>query len=143
MLGSSQYAGNIIGSLVASYLFERIGSKQTLVLFYLGNIASLLMFVASNNFMILVSSRIAIGFFKVLLMIFIPVWGDAFGDEKQKSKWMTLYMITAPFGVVIGYSLTAIFMKFSTWYYAFYFEIVMFAPFFLYHLSTPEKYSNL
>lgn len=112
-------------------------------MFYLGNIISLLMFVSSSKFLVLVASRILIGFFKILLMIFIPVWGDAFGDEKQKSKWMTLYMITAPMGVVIGYSLTAVFMKFSTWYYAFFFEIVLFVPFTLYHLYTPEKYSNL
>jgi hypothetical protein len=38
----------------------------------------------------------------------MPVWIDIFGNEIQKSKWLTLNLLSAPLGIVSGYILCAV-----------------------------------
>jgi len=50
----------------------------------------------------------------------MPVWADAFGDEIQKSNWLTYLLISNPLGVVLGYGLCAAFQENIGWRWAFY-----------------------
>jgi len=50
----------------------------------------------------------------------MPVWADAFGDEIQKSNWLTYLLISNPLGEVLGYGLCAAFQENIGWRWAFY-----------------------
>ena len=39
----------------------------------------------------------------------MPVWADAFANEKQKSVWLTFLILASPLGVVSGFIMTSVF----------------------------------
>ena len=69
----------------------------------------------------------------------MPVWADAFGNEVQKSTWLTYLIISNPIGVVLGYILCAT----AGWKAAFYIQSVFLFPCFLSLLFTPNKYLDI
>lgn len=50
----------------------------------------------------------------------MPVWADAFGNETQKSKWLTYQLISSPLGVIMGYGMAAALQDNIGWRWAFY-----------------------
>ena len=120
MLGSIVFVGLIFGSIAASGLFSQgAWIKPTLVLALLLNSICLYVFTLSNSFYFMVFVRGAIGFFQVFVCIYMPVWVDTFGSESQKSIWLTINMLAAPLGVVLGYTLTYYMNKYQTWEWSF------------------------
>jgi hypothetical protein len=37
----------------------------------------------------------------------MPVWADAFANEKQKSIWLSFLILASPLGVVFGFAVTS------------------------------------
>lgn len=50
----------------------------------------------------------------------MPVWADAYGNEKQKSAWLTILLLASPVGVVLGYTLTYYMIENLSWEWSFY-----------------------
>jgi hypothetical protein len=49
------------------------------------------------------------GFFQVFISVYMLVWADTFAkDEKQKTAWIPILILTTPVGVVIGFTLASI-----------------------------------
>jgi len=65
---------------------------------------------------------------------------DTFGDDKHKSLWLSLLLLAAPIGVVIGYSLTAIMIENLTWHWIFYLQTVIMVPVIFAFMFTDNKY---
>jgi MFS family permease len=63
LLGSLVYVGLTIGSVVSSWVFDKINPKYILSIALLLNIASLIIFPLTNYFYLLVISRTLVGFF--------------------------------------------------------------------------------
>ena len=40
-------------------------------------------------------------------MIYSPIWVDQYSPRKRKTIFMAIQQVASPFGVVLGYSLTA------------------------------------
>ena len=57
--------------------------KMILVTCMLLNILSLIGFTLTTNYALLLVCRILTGVFQIFFGIFMPVWADVFGDEKQ------------------------------------------------------------
>jgi MFS family permease len=108
VLGSMVFMGLMSGSLVSGYMFTKYQCKK-LILFSLAMIAvGIVMFtLAGTNKTLLIVSRLISGFFQVFLVVYYPVWVDYFADNK-KTQWLTYLQIGVPFGVFMGYGLTAV-----------------------------------
>ena len=108
VLGSMVFMGLMSGSLVSGYMFTKYQCKK-LILFSLGMISlGITMFTfAGTNKALLITSRLISGFFQVFLVVYYPVWVDYFAGDK-KTQWLTYLQIGVPFGVFMGYGLTAV-----------------------------------
>jgi predicted MFS family arabinose efflux permease len=144
ILGSVVYAGLTLGSAWATIIFNR-GEwiKPALAISLFMNSVCLYAFTVSNNFFISCLVRGLIGFFQVFVCIFYPVWADAYGNEKQKSIWLTVLLLASPIGVVMGYTLTFYMQKYLSWEWSFYIQAIAILPCAGCFLITPSKYINI
>jgi MFS family permease len=73
------------------------------------------------------------------------VFTDAFANsEQQKTTWMSLFLLSAPVGVLLGYILTTSLIGHGVdWEYAFYIQVMCAVPCILFFLVLPLKYVNL
>jgi predicted MFS family arabinose efflux permease len=70
------YAGLLMGSVVSALVFDRYATKQIIVSTLLCYILSLSFILLSRNMFILAASRLAVGLFQVIIVIYLPVWVD-------------------------------------------------------------------
>ena len=73
----------------------------------------------------------------------MPVYADVFGDEVQKSRWLTYLIISNPLGVVMGYGMCAAFLENIGWRWAFYIQSMLLVPSFLVLFTMPRKYVDV
>lgn len=73
----------------------------------------------------------------------MPVWADAFGNEKEKSQWLTYQLISSPLGVIMGYGLAAALQNNIGWRWAFYIQSFLLLPSMIGLMFTPPKYFDL
>ena len=79
----------------------------------------------------------------------MPVWVDTFGNEKQKSAWMTIYLLAAPLGIVFGYAMTAIFIQLTDvndifgWKWSFWSQVGLLTINISLFAGTPSKYFDI
>ena len=108
-LGSVVYGGIVIGSVVATGIFQRSTWIKPLIVLTLAlNSGSLFIFTLTTNFYIMAVLRFFIGFFQVFICIYMPVWADTFANsEKQKAAWLTFLIMASPLGIFIGFSMTS------------------------------------
>mmetsp|Transcript_31416 Transcript_31416/g.39001 ORF Transcript_31416/g.39001 Transcript_31416/m.39001 type:complete len:148 (+) Transcript_31416:257-700(+) len=107
-LGSIVFFGLTLGSLSASFVYQRFSAKAVLLTVLIANAISLLLFTAGKAFALLFLSRFLTGFFQVFISIYYPVWADCYGaSEKQKTTWMSILLFSSSTGVLIGYIATS------------------------------------
>ena len=122
-LGSVVYGGIVIGSLCCSVVFSNAKLIKPCIVLTLGlNGVALFGFTLTKSFTLDAFLRLAIGFFQVFICIYMPVWADTFArDEKQKSAWITFLILATPLGIVIGFSISSLFVqRGQPWQYSFY-----------------------
>ena len=82
-IGSIVYAGMTLGSTVVIVVFQKASLIKPSLVFSLGCNAGLIyLFGISNEFIIDAGLRFMIGFCQVFVCIYMPVWADAFANEK-------------------------------------------------------------
>lgn len=108
-LGSVVYGGIVVGSVVATGIFQRSTWIKPLIILTLSlNSGALFLFTLLNNFYVMAILRFFIGFFQVFICIYMPVWADTFANsEKQKAAWLTFLIMAAPLGIFLGFTLTS------------------------------------
>jgi len=111
LLGSIVYVGLLLGSFSAPPSFHHLPAKLIILICMLANAGSLLLFTLTDHFFWLCIARLAVGFFQVFLCIYFPVWVDVFASTKSKTIWLTILQASVPFGIVIGYAMTALFVN--------------------------------
>ena len=107
------------------------------------NVGTLILFTMTSSYTALVMCRMFTGLFQVYFCIYLPVWADVFGNEKQKSNWVTYLLISSPLGVITGYIMCAVFQENIGWRYAFYIQSVLLIPVLFLIVSTPERYMDI
>lgn len=109
VLGSMVFTGLMSGSLISGYLFTIYSCKKLILISLVMIILSVTSFcIFSHIRFLLILSRLVCGFFQVFLVVYYPVWVDFFAEEK-KTIWLTYLQIGVPFGVFLGYGITAMF----------------------------------
>ena len=107
-------------------------------------IGSILFPVFDKNKILMGLARFVSGFFQVFLVIYFPVWVDAFGDEK-KTIWLTYLQLAVVLGLVIGYIFTAMFnmansyFPWISWRYSFYMQALLLSVCFVVFLKTDQR----
>ena len=81
-LGSVVFIGLTLGSICASFTYQKFNSKHVLVAVLMANAVSMACFTISSNYAILVTSRFFTGFFQVFVSIYYPVWADSYGTSE-------------------------------------------------------------
>jgi predicted MFS family arabinose efflux permease len=84
------------------------------------NIFTLILFTLTDSYIVLIVCRGCTGLFQVFFCIYFPVWADVFGNEKERSQWLTYLLIASPLGVLMGYGMAAMFLDNVGWRWAFY-----------------------
>lgn len=110
-LGSVVYVGLLLGSLLCGKCLQIYDSKRVIGFSLLGNLSSLLLFLASSNFWILCLSRTLVGCFQAFLVIYCPLWSNLHGAE-QKTRWIMFLQLGVAAGTFTGYAITAFFVRF-------------------------------
>mmetsp|Transcript_23060 Transcript_23060/g.35690 ORF Transcript_23060/g.35690 Transcript_23060/m.35690 type:complete len:129 (-) Transcript_23060:877-1263(-) len=107
------------------------------------NIGTLILFTLTTWFPLLAFCRMCTGLFQVFFCIYFPVWADVYGDELQKSKWLTYLLIASPLGVIMGYGLCASFLNNIGWRWAFYVQSFLLMPSLIGIFMTSSKYIDV
>lgn len=138
VLGSVVYLGQTIGSAMATGMLQSCNPKYILGTCLFLNIGTLLIFTQTKIYVLLIFCRMCTGLFQVFFAIYFPVWADVYGDEKQKSTWLTYLLIASPLGVIMGYGMSAVFLdtKYG-WRMAFYIQSIMLLPSLIGIILTP------
>lgn len=110
LLGSVVYLGQTVGAALSSVVLQYCNPKKVLGTCLFFNVVSLIVFTVTENFTILMICRMCTGLFQIIFAIFMPVWADVYGNEVQKSRWITYLIVSNPLGVVMGYGLCAGFL---------------------------------
>ena len=81
-----------------------------------GNGIGLYLFSLSSDYLTLCFARWLSGFNQIFIIIYIPLFIDAFSKPEVKSVWMSGVLLGPPLGVIFGYGLTAFTIaRFSSW----------------------------
>ena len=146
ILGSIVYGGLTLGAGVATGVFSKPKLiKPALVLSLMLNSVCIGLFTLIPNFYFMASLRFGIGFFQVFICIYMPVWADAFANEKQKSVWLTFLILASPLGIVGGFTMTSYMVSppINNWKWSFYVQGMCLIPCFTAFLLTPRKYLDI
>lgn len=76
LLATGLYIGNVTGSLLCPFLFAKLNAKHILVVAAILNALTVAVFTFIDDYWIIFGSRIAVGFFQVMFVIYFPVWID-------------------------------------------------------------------
>ena len=74
---------------------------------------------------------------------FGPVWVDRFAPEKYKSIYLTFWLLGTPLGVVFGYGLTFVCIKYLTWRWAYYIQLILAVPLTASFLCFSSDYTDV
>lgn len=71
------------------------------------------------------------------------MWADLFGNEEQKSSWLSILIVSSPLGNILGYVLSASIQDGIGWRWSFYIQAILMGPIALGIFVMPAKYMDL
>ena len=128
---------------MSTVVLQKFSPKWVLASCLTLNVVSLLVFTMTKEYLVLVLCRIATGLFQVYFCIFLPVWADIYGNETQKSTWLTYLLISNPVGVILGYIICASIQNSIGWRWAFYIQSIMIFPCIVAIMLAPPEYMDI
>lgn len=107
ILGGIVYVGIAVGAPMSSFLFSRYGSKKTLIASIVINAVIMLVFgaIPTNATFLLIVTRFFMGVTQASLVVYGPVWVDAFGRKDKQTQWFAWLQLTVSIGIMFGYLL--------------------------------------
>lgn len=77
-------------------------------------------FSIATNFELIFFSRVCVGLFLSVFIIFFPVWIDSCAPPKSQSLWISFYFLTEELGIVVGYGVAIVCKEvLKTWTWSF------------------------
>ena len=101
------FLGISCGGIFSANIVGKVSWKTILLISLLGNGIGLFLYGCFSEYYTLGFGRWLSGFNQVFLLVFIPIYIDAFADKKSKPLWMSAAMIASPIGTLLGFGLTA------------------------------------
>lgn len=120
LLETGMYIGIVTGSVIMPFLFNIISPKLLIIGATILNAASVAVFSITDNYWAIFASRILVGLFISVFIIYFPVWIDQCAPQKSQAMWISMYFLTEDLGIVIGYGVAVLFLKFlDSWKWSF------------------------
>lgn len=76
LLTAALYVGNVVGSLITPKILTLVKPKTAIVVAAVLNALAVGVFSITKNFWIIFVSRMLVGLFQVVFVIYFPVWID-------------------------------------------------------------------
>ena len=105
LISSSIYIGNVLGCLIFPLLLSKSTAKPVVVWASLLNALSVGVFSLTDLYWALIASRVLAGLSQVVFVIYFPVWIDLCSPEKQKTMLISVFYLSVPLGLVMGFGL--------------------------------------
>ena len=88
-------------------MFSRYGSKVTLISSVVFNAIIMLIFgaIPTHATFLLITTRFFMGVTQASLVVYGPVWVDAFGRKDKQTQWFAWLQLTVSIGIMFGYLL--------------------------------------
>ncbi|KJP88644.1 hypothetical protein AK88_01724 [Plasmodium fragile] len=160
LLGSLVYFGLIIGTIIASVLFELLTAKLLITISTLLLSISLYVFSHANCITFMYISRFINGLCQAIPVVYLPVWVDEFSPHEKATQWMSYIQLASIGGTVFGYFLGGVLSNSSysygrnnpplpnatfvtTWRSPFLIQAFLLVPLFLIMLFIPSDMINI
>jgi predicted MFS family arabinose efflux permease len=76
LLETGMYIGIVIGSVLCPFLFAKLSPKPLIIIACILNACSVSVFSLTTSFWLIFASRILVGLFLSVFIIYFPVWID-------------------------------------------------------------------
>ena len=106
LLSAAIYIGNVVGSLITPKVLTLVKPKTAIVFAAVMNALAVGVFSITKNYWIIFGSRLLVGLFQVVFVIFFPVWIDLCSPPEKQTLWISFFFLAVPIGVVMGYAIT-------------------------------------
>ncbi|CRG99371.1 sugar transporter, putative [Plasmodium relictum] len=160
LLGSLVYFGLIIGTIIASVLFELLSAKLLVTISIILLSISLYIFSHANCIAFMYISRFVNGLCQAIPVVYLPVWVDQFSPDEKATQWMSYIQLASIGGTVFGYFLGGILSNnnnshhqndsifsnlslFTTWRSPFLIQAFLLLPIFLIMIFVPSDKINI
>lgn len=141
LIATGLYIGNVAGSIVTPLIFAKLNTKLIIVVSAIFNALAVSVFALVTNYWVIFSSRILVGFFQVMFVIYFPVWIDICAPPEKQTMWISFFFLTVPIGIILGYGLTVFFTTFTDYQYTFLVQTaLMLVPISLLFAIIPARY---
>ncbi|KEG10067.1 putative transporter protein [Trypanosoma grayi] len=129
-LSSSVFLGNILGCPLSGNLFTRYSAKAVLVWSLVLHTVFTFIFATLTDYTVALFCRFLIGITLSFVIVYTPVWVDAFAPRDRQSVWMASHNAGVPLGIMIGYSFGAFLPSYTNinWEWAFYIKCIITVP---------------
>ena len=109
-LGSLVYLGTAAGALFLSFVYNIINRKYILMVGFLLSGVWVYSFTVWKNYLFLSINRFLTGFFQSLVSVYLPIWIDQYSPDSTSTILMSLFQLSSPIGLILGYIITVIFI---------------------------------
>lgn len=109
-LGTAIYIGPIFGSLVASFIIDKLPYKLT---FFVNTLLIAVAFFSlrlTSNYGLLMAARFLSGFGQGFLNIICILWIEAYTVKEKKATWVAVYQAAPALGLITAYIVCALFV---------------------------------
>jgi len=141
LLSAGLYLGNVIGSLITPKLLLVMKAKTALVSASILNAIAVGVFSITKMYWVIFASRVLVGLFQVVFVIFFPVWIDLCSPPSKQAMWISFFFLMVPVAVVVGYGITLGLSSFTDYRWGFLAQtVLMIVPITVCFISIPDYY---
>ena len=135
-LGSQVFVGTTVGGILAGFTYQKLNAKYIQVLMMLLTAFFMLVFPYTFGWWVYLC-RFVTGFCQAFLTVYYTVWIDLFSPPSASTIWITILQLTAPIGIITGYTLTSLVGE--NWTYSFYIQGALYIPCALFLMLFPNR----
>ena len=141
LISAGVFLGNVAGSLLTPKLLTLMKPKTAIVAAAILNALAVGVFSVTKSFWIIFASRVLVGLFQVVFVIYFPVWIDLCSPPQYQTMWISFFFLAVPVGLVLGNAITLGLSTFTNYRWGFMVQsILMIVPISACFISIPDYY---
>lgn len=129
-LSSSVFLGNMIGCAIAGHLFSLYSAKLLLFFSLIVHGFFTFLFASAESYEFALLCRFFIGVTLAFIVVYTPVWVDAFAPKNSAATWMALQNAGVPLGIMLGFVMGGLLPTYTSvsWEWTFFAKVVVMVP---------------
>jgi len=143
LFGSLVYIGTAAGALFLSVMGNKLNRRLLVGAGFLMSGICLYTFTVWNNLPFLCVNRCLVGFFQSMVSVYTPIWIDQFSPGTYNTVFMSIFQISSPVGLILGYIVAYLVKDKYSWKVAFIIQAIGVGFFSISYLFFDDKlFSN-